>query len=67
VRDLVTVACGHQAPRSRPHSPLGLQSEDKDWDWGKLLPSGLFSASADPGLLTINFGWLSQEVCKVMK
>ena len=43
----------------------GETEEDMDWDWGKLLPSGLFSA--DPGLLTIDFGSLSEEVRKVIK
>jgi len=39
--------------------------EDIDWDWRKLLPRGLFSA--DPGLLTIDFTSLSEEVRKVIK
>jgi hypothetical protein len=38
---------------------------DSDWDWTKLLPSGLFSA--DPGLLTVDFGSLSEEVRQVLK
>lgn len=38
---------------------------DLDWDWAKLLPSGLFSA--DPGLLTIDFASLSEEVRQVLK
>ncbi len=38
---------------------------DSEWDWAKLLPSGLFSA--DPGLLTIDFGSLSEEVRQVLK
>lgn len=38
---------------------------DSDWDWAKLLPSGLFSA--DPGLLTIDFASLSEEVRQVLK
>ena len=38
---------------------------DSDWDWAKLLPSGLFSA--DPGLLTIDFTSLSEEVRQVLK
>ncbi|KAF8490777.1 hypothetical protein F5888DRAFT_1620590 [Russula emetica] len=38
---------------------------DSDWDWTKLLPSGLFSA--DPGLLTIDFISLSEEVRQVLK
>ena len=35
--------------------------------WGKLIPSRLFSGSADPGLLTIDFDLLFKEVQKVMK
>ena len=41
------------------------EEEDSDWDWAKLLPSGLFSA--DPGLLTIDFASLSEEVRLVLK
>jgi hypothetical protein len=36
-----------------------------DWDWAKMLPRGLFSA--DPGLLTVNFSSLSEEVRQVVK
>jgi hypothetical protein len=43
----------------------GGEEGDSDWDWGKLLPSGLFSA--DPGLLTIDFVSLSEEVRQVLK
>jgi hypothetical protein len=39
--------------------------EDMDWDWQKLIPRGSFSA--DPGLLTIAFTSLSEEVHKVIK
>jgi hypothetical protein len=39
--------------------------EGRDWDWAKLLPTGLFSA--DPGLLTVDFAELSQEVRTVLK
>jgi hypothetical protein len=47
--------------------PLSQESEadEEDWDWGKLLPSGLFRA--DPGILTIEFASLSEEVRKVIK
>ena len=38
---------------------------DMDWDWAKMLPKGLFSA--DPGLLTVNFSSLSEEVRHVVK
>ena len=38
---------------------------DSDWDWAKLLPTGLFSA--DPGLLTVDFAHLSEEVRQVLK
>ncbi|KAI9455511.1 hypothetical protein F5148DRAFT_1378062 [Russula earlei] len=38
---------------------------DADWDWGKLLPKGLFSA--DPGLLTVDFASLSEEVRQVLR
>lgn len=41
------------------------ESEDSDWDWAKLLPSSLFSA--DPGLLTVEFASLSEEVRQVLK
>ena len=49
---------------SASSSPHGGET-DEDWDWGKLLPSGLFSA--DPGLLTIDFPSLSEEVRRVIK
>lgn len=39
--------------------------EDSDWDWAKLLPGGLFSA--DPGLLTVEFASLPEEVRQVLK
>jgi hypothetical protein len=41
------------------------EAEDLDWDWAKLLPSSLFSA--DPGLLTVDFLSLSEEVRQVLK
>jgi len=41
------------------------EKEDSDWDWAKLLPSSLFSA--DPGLLTVEFATLSEEVRQVLK
>ena len=48
------------APGAKAH-----EEGDSDWDWAKLLPSGLFSA--DPGLLTIDFTSLSEEVRHVLK
>ncbi|KAH9060473.1 hypothetical protein EDB87DRAFT_1616129 [Lactarius vividus] len=39
--------------------------EVRDWDWARLLPTGLFSA--DPGLLTVDFASLSEEVRPVIK
>jgi hypothetical protein len=41
------------------------KEDDSEWDWAKLLPSSLFSA--DPGLLTVDFASLSEEVCQVLK
>jgi hypothetical protein len=41
------------------------EEEESDWDWAKLLPGGLFSA--DPGLLTVDFASLSEEVRQVLK
>ena len=54
---------GGASPSLSPHG--GETDGDMDWDWGKLLPSGLFSA--DPGLLSIDFASLSEEVRKVIK
>jgi hypothetical protein len=48
------------SPSSQEH-----EADEEDWDWGKLLPSGLFRA--DPGILTIEFASLSEEVRKVIK
>ena len=51
---------------ARVDEVVGADEEgDSDWDWAKLLPSGLFSA--DPGLLTIDFASLSEEVRQVLK
>ena len=53
-------------PVAKAHEVVGADEEgDSDWDWAKLLPSGLFSA--DPGLLTIDFASLSEEVRQVLK
>ncbi|KAI9465049.1 hypothetical protein BJY52DRAFT_1209886 [Lactarius psammicola] len=41
------------------------EEEERDWDWARLLPTGLFSA--DPGLLTVDFASLSEEVRPVLK
>jgi hypothetical protein len=49
---------------SAPAAKAGDEGES-DWDWAKLLPSGLFSA--DPGLLTVEFTSLSEEVRQVLK
>ncbi|KAI0301170.1 hypothetical protein B0F90DRAFT_1817185 [Multifurca ochricompacta] len=43
----------------------GEEQEEEEWDWAKLLPTGLFSA--DPGLLTVDFGSLSEEVRPLLK
>lgn len=58
-----------------PPSALGERDEDEDedegegeggdWDWAKLVPAGLFSA--DPGLLTVEFGSLSEQVRPLLK
>ena len=54
------------APEVKANEVAGADDEgDSDGDWAKLLPSGLFSA--DPGLLTINFASLSEEVRHVLK
>jgi hypothetical protein len=50
---------------SSPPSPQESEADEEDWDWGKLLPSSLFRA--DPGILTIEFASLSEEVRKVIK
>ena len=46
-------------------SPQEGDADEEDWVWAKLLPTGLFCA--DPGLLTIEFASLSEEVRKVIK
>ena len=43
----------------------GREEEERDWDWGRLLPTGLFSA--EPGLLTVDFNSLSEEVRPMLK
>ena len=48
-----------------PGADTGREGEERDWDWARLLPTGLFSA--DPGLLTIDFNSLSEEVRPVLK
>ena len=54
------------APAANAHKVVRADEEgDSDWDWAKVLPSGLFSA--DPGLLTIDFTSLSEEVRQVLK
>ena len=55
---LVRVANGDEAVGAE-------EEEDSDWDWAKLLPGGLFSA--DPGLLTVEFASLPEEVRQVLK
>lgn len=53
-------------PAAKANEVVGADEEVySDWDWAKLLPSGLFSA--DPGLLTIDFASLSEEVRQVLK
>ncbi|KAH9999590.1 hypothetical protein BJV74DRAFT_158674 [Russula compacta] len=53
--------------RGRHEAEAGLDEEEgySEWDWAKLLPDGLFSA--DPGLLTVAFPSLSEEVRQVLK
>ena len=53
--------------RGRHEVEAGVDEEEGDleWDWAKLLPDGLFSA--DPGLLTVEFTSLSEEVRQVLK
>jgi hypothetical protein len=41
------------------------EEEGREWEWAKLLPARLFSA--DPGLLTVEFASLSDEVRLVLK
>ncbi|KAH9955582.1 hypothetical protein BGW80DRAFT_1466931 [Lactifluus volemus] len=41
------------------------EEEGREWEWVKLLPAHLFSA--DPGLLSVDFTSLSDEVCLVLK
>jgi hypothetical protein len=41
------------------------EEEGREWEWAKLLPARLFSA--DPGLLTVDFTSLSDEVRLVLK
>jgi hypothetical protein len=54
------------APAAKGDEVVGAdEEEDSDWDWAKLLPGGLFSA--DPGLLTVDFASLSEEVRQVLK
>ena len=54
------------APVAKGDEVVGQDEEEgSDWNWAKMLPSGLFSA--DPGLLTIAFASLSEEVRQVLK
>ena len=48
-----------------PGADTEREEEERDWDWARLLPNGLFSA--DPGLLTVDFASLSEEVRIVLK
>jgi hypothetical protein len=48
-----------------PEVVTGREEDERDWDWARLLPTGLFSA--DPGLLTVEFTSLSEEVRPVLK
>jgi hypothetical protein len=54
-------------PSMTSNSPgsTGREEEEHDWDWGRLLPTGLFSA--EPGLLTVDFNSLSEEVRPMLK
>jgi hypothetical protein len=54
------------APAAKGNEAVGEdEAGDSDWGWAKLLPSSLFSA--DPGLLTVDFASLSEEVRQVLK
>jgi hypothetical protein len=54
------------APVAKGDGVVGQDEEEgSDWNWAKMLPSGLFSA--DPGLLTVEFASLSEEVRQVLK
>ena len=48
-----------------PGPDTAREEEEGDWDWARLLPTGLLSA--DPGLLTVEFASLSEEVRPVLK
>lgn len=48
-----------------PGAGNGREQEERDWDWARLLPTCLFSA--DPGLLTVDFASLPEEVRPVLK
>jgi len=64
--DAVQTLCQLVSAPGSAAKVVGADEEgDSDWDWAKLLPNGLFSA--DPGLLTIDFASLSEEVRHVLK
>jgi hypothetical protein len=62
---LVSAPRGPSREQEEEEEDEGEGEEGRDWDWAKLLPVGLFSA--DPGLLTVDFASLSEEVRPVLK
>ncbi|KAH9011657.1 hypothetical protein EDB85DRAFT_2281515 [Lactarius pseudohatsudake] len=64
--DAVQTLCRLVSVPSGTSNFPGVDTEEVcDWDWARLLPTGLFSA--DPGLLTVDFASLSEEVRPVIK
>ncbi len=51
--------------RTSPGVDTECEEDGRDWDWARLVPTGLFST--DPGLLTVDFATLSEEVRPVLK
>ncbi|KAI9449835.1 hypothetical protein F5148DRAFT_1338704 [Russula earlei] len=63
---LVSTQCDTvPSPQVKDNQEAEMNGDGDDSDWRKLLPKGLFSA--DPGLLTVDFASLSEEVHQVLK